>query len=160
MLDVEYWTAAALVRIRRAPRGVLSADLLDGLGAAVGYIGDRPIVLTGSGGVFAPDLDPAPEAASRLADVLSAFRAHASPVVAAINGDAIGAGYALASAARARVMSGGDICPVPGGSRFSVAAALAEGLVERACAPADLLGEALHLARSLDDRHPAVPVGG
>ncbi|HKS47533.1 MAG TPA: enoyl-CoA hydratase/isomerase family protein [Amycolatopsis sp.] len=150
MLDLEYRESAILVRIRAMPRQVLTAELLDGLTAAIAYIGpDRPIILTGAGSVFAPDLDPAPgpiraAASNRLSRVLNRIRSHRLPVVAAINGDAIGAGYKLAEAADIRIMSGGVIQPFSrSGMRYRAPAAVAAGLVEHRCEPAELVSLAM-----------------
>lgn len=154
MLDLEYkalgfHTEAIVVRIRAAP--VLTAELLEGLQAAIAYIGPaRPIVLTGAGGVFAPDLDPVSgpvrtAALNLMPHVLAAYRGHPRPVVAAINGDALGAGYLLASAADFRVMSGGVVQSV----RYHPAAALAAGLVDRCCTPGELIGTALREANRI-----------
>lgn len=152
MLDLEHRQEAAVVRIR-ASAGVLEPELLDGLAAAIIYIGpDRPIVLTGDGGVFAHDLDPAPgpartNALNRLPGVLAALRAHPLPVVAAINGDAIGAGYTLAEAADLRIMSGGVLQPMARHAmHLRPSAAAAAGLVEFHCSPGHLLDLALRLA--------------
>ncbi len=142
MLELNYRREAIVVRIQ-AP--TLDVELLDGLAAAIAYIGpERPIILTGVGDVFAPDLDPLPETRNRLSEVLGALRRHPLPVVAAINGDTIGAGYALAEAADVRIMAGGVI--QPSATRLDATAAVAAGLVELHCAPARLLGLALRLA--------------
>ncbi|GAB3698005.1 enoyl-CoA hydratase/isomerase family protein [Saccharopolyspora tripterygii] len=163
MLDLEHRSAAALVRLRSAARRTLTADVLDGLAEAIVYIGpQRPIVLTGAHRDFAPDLDPTagPErdaALKPLADVLDALRAHPLPVVAAINGDALGAGYALAEAADVRIMSAGTVRPSSWrGTGCRAAAALELGLVDRRCSRADLIRLALHEAGALR-RHPALP---
>ncbi|TNC21553.1 enoyl-CoA hydratase/isomerase family protein [Amycolatopsis alkalitolerans] len=166
MLDLEYKPGAILIRIRAGARDALTAELLDSLAAAVAYVGPgRPIVLTGAGGVFAPDVSPVPgpvRAAPlhRLPQVLAALRAHPLPVVAALNGDAVGAGYELARAADARIMSGGIIRPSSESAvRYCPAAAVAAGLVDRCCAPAELIDVALRqVGRSRligDDGHHA-----
>ncbi|WP_329047389.1 enoyl-CoA hydratase-related protein [Amycolatopsis sp. NBC_01488] len=153
MLDLDYRRDAIVVRIRTATPGVLDAAVLDGLAAAITYIGPgRPIILTGDGDVFAPDVDPAPgpartDAQNRLRNVVSALRSHPLPVVAAINGDAIGAGYALAEAAGVRIMSGGAVEPSSRRARrFPARAAVAAGLVELHCSPGHLIDLALRLA--------------
>ncbi|MFD4250115.1 enoyl-CoA hydratase-related protein [Amycolatopsis thermoflava] len=149
MLDLHYESGAVVVRLR-APRP-LSAELLDGLAAAITYIGPgHPIVLTGVDGVFAADVAPGGRAAlDRLPPVLEALRAHPLPVVAALNGDAIGAGYRLAAAADARIISGGVVQPAPPrGMRYGPLAAVAAGLAEVHCAPEDLIGTALRHARA------------
>ncbi|HET6499673.1 MAG TPA: enoyl-CoA hydratase/isomerase family protein [Amycolatopsis sp.] len=156
MLHLEYRTTAILVRIPAAPRRVLTAELLDNLTAAIAYIGPaQPIVLTGTGSVFLPDLDPvdgpARAAASvRLPRVLSALRTHPLPVIAAINGDAVGAGYILAEAADIRVMSAGAIQPSsPTAGRYHVPEALDAGLIEHRCEPENLIEFALKQADGL-----------
>lgn len=152
MLDLQHRNEAVVVRIRATPSGVLNAELLDGLAAAITYIGpDRSIVLTGEDGVFAPDLPvhgrARAEAVNRLPGVLGALRAHPCPVVAAINGDAIGAGFALAEAADARIMSGGVVeTSARRAAHFRPRAAMAAGLVELHCSPGHLLDLALRLA--------------
>lgn len=159
MLDLEYTADAIVVRIRAVPGGVLTAGLLDSLAAAVRYVGpDRAIVLTGAGDLFAPDLDPAPgllrtAAVHRLPLALAALRAHPLPIVAAINGDAVGAAYTLACAADVRIISGGVVQPLPQSTvRYHGPSAVAAGLVERCCAPADLLDVALRQICSLGPR--------
>jgi enoyl-CoA hydratase len=161
MLDLEYRTTAIVVRIRAASRGVLTAELLDSLAGAIAYIGPaHPVVLTGTRGVFAPDLDPVEgpartAASARLPRVLTALRTHPLPVVAALNGDAVGAGYTLAEAADIRVMSAGAIrlsSRTPG--RYRAEEALAIGLIEHRCGPEDLIGFALRTVEDL--RHGAV----
>lgn len=144
MLDLHYRRGVVVVRFRPDP------GLLDRLGAALAYIGSRrSIVLTGTGAVFAPDL--ATGEGAGLTEVLDALRAHPLPVVAAINGDAIGTGWALAEAADVRVMSGGVIQPDPAAAVcYRVRAALATGLVEYATTPANLLTDAMTLAGRLE----------
>ncbi|GHE89084.1 hypothetical protein GCM10017786_21410 [Amycolatopsis deserti] len=154
MLDLHYQSGAVVVRIRTAPRP-LDTELLDGLAAAITYIGPaHPIVLTGAHGVFAPDVAPTgvPARAAvleRLPLVLEALRSHPLPVVAALNGDAIGAGYRLAEAAGVRIISGGVVQPAPPrGVRYGPRAAVAAGLADVHCAPGDLIGAALEHVRA------------
>jgi enoyl-CoA hydratase len=148
MLDLHWRGNVVVVRFRAA--GVLDLEVLDGLSAALAYIGPgRPIVLTGTGTVFAPGADPAPGPAraavlARLPEVLGALRAHPMPVVAAINGDATGAGFSLAEAAGFRIMSGGVVHR--GATRYTAREAVAAGLVELHCSPARLLDLALRQA--------------
>lgn len=162
MLDLEHRGAAVVVRIRSAARRALTADVLDGLADALVYIGpSRALVLTGAHRDFAPDLDPAgpgrSAASTRLPGVLEALRAHPQPVVAAINGDAVGAGYALAEAADVRIMSAGTLRPSSWrGTGCRAAAALELGLVDHRCARADLIRLALHEASALQ-QHPVLP---
>ncbi|RSM72954.1 hypothetical protein DL991_32675 [Amycolatopsis sp. WAC 01375] len=153
MIDLEYRRETAVIRIRSTKSGVLDSELLDRLAAALAYIGpDRPIILTGDRDVFAPDLDPVAglartEGWKRLQCALNALRAHPCPIVAAINGDAIGAGYTLAEAADMRIMSGGIVRPsTRSGESFYAKAAAEAGLVELHCSPGNLLDLALRLA--------------
>lgn len=150
MLDLEHHDAAVVVRVRPAARRVLTAELLDSLVDAIAYIGPaRPVVITGSQGVFVPDLDPVAgpvraAASVRLPRALGALRAHPNPVVAALNGDAIGAGHTLAEAADIRVMSAGIVQPTSGSAGGHRAPeALALGLIEIACGRDELLDLAL-----------------
>lgn len=163
MLDLEYRNGTVVIRFRPAPRGILTAELLDSVAEAIAYVGGEfPLVLTGSGGVFAPDLDPREgparhAASSRLPRVLRALRTHPLPVVAAVNGDATGAGYLLARAADLRIMSGGLIRPTPNSVPYGVAAAAAAGLVEHRSEPRNLLDAALRRAGGL--RRTAIVTG-
>ncbi|WP_235875768.1 enoyl-CoA hydratase-related protein [Saccharopolyspora terrae] len=158
MLDLEHRDVAVLVRIRPADRRVLTAELLDSLTEALAYIGpDRAVVLTGARGVFAPDLDPVEgpsRDAARLAlpAALSALRAHPLPVVAALNGDAVGAGYALAAAADVRIMSTGTVQPASGFGPHRTPESFALGSVDFRCTAAELISLALHQVRALSRR--------
>ncbi|MEV4150942.1 enoyl-CoA hydratase-related protein [Amycolatopsis sp. NPDC049691] len=148
MLDLQYLQGIVVVRLRDP----LGRELLDRLGAALAYIGpERSIVLTGTGDVFARDL-PVEEnpPLARLAEVRDELLSHPRTVVAAINGDAVGAGWALAEAAHVRVMAGGVLRPSAARAvRYPVVAALAAGLVEYSSTPARLLDDALMLAGRL-----------
>lgn len=162
MLDLQYLRGTVVVRLRTLPRQTMDAVLLDRLSAALTYIGsDRSIVLTGIGDVFAPDLTADDDIVkakvlSRTHEVRRAIAAHPHPVVAAINGDAICAGWALAEAADVRIMSGGVIAPGPEHNvRYGVTAAWAAGLVEYTTAPANLLDHALALTGRLRPRAAA-----
>lgn len=158
MLDLEHRDVAVVVRIRPADRRVLTAELLDSLTEALAYIGpDRSVVLTGARGVFAPDLDPVEgpaRDAARLAlpEALSALRAHPLPLVAALNGDAVGAGYALAAAADVRIMSAGTVRTAPGLSPHRAPGAIGLGLVDFRCTAAELIPLALRQVRALSGR--------
>ncbi|GAB3375792.1 enoyl-CoA hydratase-related protein [Amycolatopsis echigonensis] len=127
---LEYRNGTVVVRFRAGETGQLVA--------ALAYAGRRPVVLTGIGRQFAPDLGAGP--------ALAAVREHPAPVVAAINGDAIGAGYALAEAADLRIMSGGVVHPSGWPQPLDAAAAVAAGLVDLHCPPARLLSLAVRLA--------------
>ncbi|GAB2960279.1 enoyl-CoA hydratase-related protein [Amycolatopsis acidiphila] len=140
MLDLSYDDRAIVVRMRPAP--ALTAGLLESLLAAIAYVGpERAVVLTGTGAVFAPDLEPTAEAQQYLPRALAALRAHPVAIVAAINGDAVGAGYALAQAADTRIISGGVIRFAA--RSYTPSAAVAAGLAERSCAPEELIELAL-----------------
>lgn len=158
MLDLEHRGVAVVVRIRPADRRVLTAGLLDSLTEALAYIGpDRAVVLTGARGVFAPDLDPVEgpardDARLALPEALSALRAHPLPVVAALNGDAVGAGYALAAAADVRIMSTGTVQPAPEFGPHRTSKALALGLVDFRCTAAELLSLALRQVQAFTGR--------
>lgn len=155
MLDLEYSRGVVVVRFHPVPQRSLDHCLLDRLTAALAYISpDNPIVLTGTGPVFAPDLDVEDSLTlGRLAVVRDAVLAHPRPVVAAINGDAVGAAWTLAEAADVRVMSGGVIQPAATPAvRYPVQAAVAAGLVEHSSTPAALLADALTLAGRLRSR--------
>ena len=89
-------------------RGALDHELLDALGQAVGGLDARCLVITGSGRVFSAgydlgDLDKEAfeESAERLVahpfnQAIDALEAYAYPVIAQINGHAIGGGFELA----------------------------------------------------------------
>lgn len=152
MLDLHYLRGVVVLRLQTPPRQPMDVAVLDRLGAALAYVGsDRSIVLTGTGGLFAPDV-PAGDLGktkvlSRVREVCLALAAHPLPVVAAVNGDAIGAGWDLAEAADVRIMSGGVV--QVRGVRYGVTAAWAAGLVEHTSAPANLLDHALALTDRL-----------
>ncbi|MEV6641482.1 enoyl-CoA hydratase-related protein [Amycolatopsis sp. NPDC051371] len=159
MLDLQYLHGIVVIRLRPTPQRLMDHELPDRLGAALAYIGpDRSIVLTGTGDVFAPDF-PAEDtlarsaAVRRLTEVRTGLLAHPRAVVAAVNGDADGAGWALAEAADVRVMSGGLVRPSRARSAgYPVTAAVAAGLVEYSSTPARLLDDALTLAGRLEPR--------
>ncbi|WP_037370752.1 enoyl-CoA hydratase-related protein [Amycolatopsis orientalis] len=129
---LEYRNGTVVVRFR--------AGETDHLAAALAYAGPRPVVLTGTAREFAPDLG------TGLRSALAAVRDHPAPVVAAVNGDAIGAGYELAEAADLRIMSGGVVHPAGWPHALGPAAAVAAGLVDLQCPPARLLSLAVRLA--------------
>lgn len=119
MLDIEERGGAVVVHMRQAPVNVLRAAMLKRLAAAVDFAGDsRAVVLTGYRSTFAVGTtasrtaDSAAEAADLLASQHQLLRAlvdRRGPVVAAINGDALDAGFALAAAADIRLMTRGTI---------------------------------------------------
>ncbi|MEV4601955.1 enoyl-CoA hydratase-related protein [Amycolatopsis sp. NPDC049253] len=172
MIDLEHDHGVAVVRMHENPCGSMVPETLDRITAALGYIGGSyAVVLTGGDDVFARGFAGA---ADRLERAVLAIANHPSPVVAAIGGDALGAGYALAAAADLRVMAQGRLglgaaAPVPpaveavlrhhagpvwrtvrsGERTFTPAAALVAGLVETCCAPTDLLHVAVERAARL-----------
>ncbi|WP_326836173.1 enoyl-CoA hydratase-related protein [Amycolatopsis rhabdoformis] len=179
MIDLEHDHGVAVVRIHENPDfemhcGTMVPETLDRITAALAYIGgSHAVVLTGGDDVFARGFAGG-GAADRLERAVLAIAHHPSPVVAALGGDALGAGYALAAAADLRVMSAGrlglgagaQVAPaveavlqrhagpvwrtVRSGERtFTPEAALVAGLVETCCAPADLLTVAVARAARL-----------
>ncbi|WP_336159805.1 enoyl-CoA hydratase/isomerase family protein [Amycolatopsis sp. VC5-11] len=142
MLELEYRNRTVVLRLRNGKTGLLDDSFPDTLAAALVYIGPRPVVLTGTGRWFAPDLG----AAQRPDTALAAVRRHPAPVVAALNGDAIGFGCALAEAADLRIMSAGVVHPAGWPQPVDAAAAAQAGLVDLLCSPARLLGLAVRLA--------------
>ncbi|MGW4485290.1 enoyl-CoA hydratase-related protein [Amycolatopsis sp. NPDC004368] len=178
MIDLEHDHGVAVVRIHEHPDfemhcGTMVPETLDRITAALAYIGgSHAVVLTGGDDVFARGF--AGGAADRLERAVLAIAQHPSPVVAALGGDALGAGYALAAAADSRVMSAGRLGlgagarvtpavtevlrrhagPVwrtvfTGERTFSPESALVAGLVETCCAPTDLLTVAVRRAARL-----------
>ncbi|UKD57009.1 enoyl-CoA hydratase-related protein [Amycolatopsis sp. FU40] len=129
---LEYRNGTVVVRFLAEETGHLAA--------ALAYAGPLPVVLTGTARQFAPDLG------AGLRSAAAAVRKHPAPVVAAVNGDAIGAGYALAEAADLRIMSGGVVHPAGWPRPLDAAAAAAAGLVDLQCPPARLLSLAVRLA--------------
>lgn len=104
-----------------SPPGALSRDLraalIDALATANAAPEVEAVVLTGTGGMFSAglnvvDYDAAPAAPS-LGDVTEAIEQSAKPVVAAIEGAALGAGLALALAAHVRVARQGARLAAP-----------------------------------------------
>ncbi len=148
---------------------------------------EHAIVITGAGKAFSAGVDLKRLHASPLAysddfvgamcASLTRLFAHPRPVVAAVNGHAIGAGALLAFACDVRVMSAGRMglpefavgVPVPpavleiaryvaghrlpglvaSGDLLDPGQALAFGLVEKVVEPAELMDEALSWARRL-----------
>jgi enoyl-CoA hydratase/carnithine racemase len=98
------------VCLDRPPRNFLTPDAMAGLAAALleADADDqvRAIVLTGSGEVFCAGLDiemiragaDPVEFARHLVELLRLFPAFGKPVLAAVNGDALAAGYAIVCA--------------------------------------------------------------
>jgi enoyl-CoA hydratase len=114
---------------RQERRNALNAEICDELRGHLERHADlRAVVLTGAGSAFCSGADLvtrfAPEGSSGASTdtfrpafelVLDAIVAHPAPVVAAINGPAIGAGMQLAVACDVRVASPGARLAIPGG---------------------------------------------
>jgi enoyl-CoA hydratase len=111
----------ALLRIERPPVNALDVELIEELSEAIGAeleAGASALVLTGSGRAFSAGIDtkavagatPAQLAASirSLNAMVSALYSAPVPVVAAINGHALGGGLVIALACDVRVASARD----------------------------------------------------
>jgi enoyl-CoA hydratase len=106
---------------REQRRNALNHELVEALSAAMtdaAESGARAIVLTGQGTVFSAgaDLSGPVYEQSFLAKLLAMLRVIENvpvPVIAALNGPALGAGLQLAMAADLRVMSPSAVCGIP-----------------------------------------------
>ncbi|SEP50856.1 enoyl-CoA hydratase-related protein [Amycolatopsis saalfeldensis] len=108
MIDLDHAHGVAVIRMHENRCGALDPSTLDRVVAALRYVGDSyAVVLTGWEDVFSRGW--AGGDANLLERAVLAVARHPTPVVAAIGGDTLGAGYALAAAADARVMSEGQL---------------------------------------------------
>ena len=106
---------------RPEKRNALNQEVMDQLGSAFSDAvdaGARAIVLTGRGGAFSAGADLSgpvydPGFLDNLVDVLKQIEATPVPVIAAINGAALGAGLQLTMAADLRVMAPGAVVGIP-----------------------------------------------
>jgi enoyl-CoA hydratase len=121
MVDLAWHERVAVITLeRREKRNALNTELCDRLREAVGSAldgGARALVLTGGGTCFCAgaDLDmvAAPEFHAAHAAVLRAVSEAPVPVIAAVNGPAIGAGTQLAIAADLRVAAPDAVFALP-----------------------------------------------
>jgi len=182
MLDLEDRDGVAVIHLRGHGHNQLDTALLRRLAAAMDFVGaSRPVVLTGHRATFAIGAEvasgPFDELLAAQDAALTAVAEHPAPVVAAVNGDVIDTGFALAAAADARLMEHGLIgtvfspraaaplsavarelvraafarCGAPmssGTLAFTAAEAEAAGFVERPRRPTYLLSEAVRHARA------------
>lgn len=109
MLDLEERDGVAVIHLHGQGHNRLDTALLRRLAAAVEFVGTRPVVLTGHRRTFAIGAEVAatPELLAAQDAALRAVIEHQAPVVAAVNGDALDAGFALAAAADMRLMERG-----------------------------------------------------
>lgn len=190
-------SVAVLTLNRPERKNALSGQLLDELLDTLRAPGEgvRAIVLTGAGDVFCAGGDLSPAADQGLlvqhrgrgvfAEALDALFHSPVPVVAAVNGDALGGGFGLAAAAHLIVADERAHFAAPElrlglfpwmigpvllrslprkvvmdlvltGRRLSAAEALGLGFVNRVAPPGDALEVALGLARQIASWSPAV----
>ncbi|MPY99171.1 MAG: hypothetical protein GEU97_14455 [Actinophytocola sp.] len=137
MLDLEERDGVAVIHLRGHGHNRLDTALLRRLAAAMEYIGPtRPVVLTGHRRTFAIGAESTAEPALLTAQdaALTAVAEHQGPVVAALNGDALDTGFALAAAADVRLMDGGLIGTVASPRGFAPLSAVGRELVRTAFA--------------------------
>ncbi len=106
---------------RQDKRNALNEDMVDGLGKAFADAvdaGARAIVVTGRGSVFSAGADLSgpvydPAFLEKLIATLREIESVPVPVIAALNGSALGAGLQLAMAADLRVMAPDALAGIP-----------------------------------------------
>jgi enoyl-CoA hydratase len=119
MIEASTHGDVAVLTFDHGPVNALDLELLTALPAALGDVGDAPVVLTGAGRCFSAGVDLkriADGGAAYVAEFLPALSTavlavfdHPRPVVAAVNGHALAGGCVLAAACDVRLMSGGTI---------------------------------------------------
>ncbi|GAA5231671.1 enoyl-CoA hydratase/isomerase family protein [Verticiella sediminum] len=128
-LDVRHDGHVAILTLNFAPVNALSRTLNDELTAALDRISETPdvraVVLTGAGKVFCAGADlkgrkdvirgpgDLPAHSRRTRECFHAIRECAKPVVAAINGPALGAGLAIAASADVLIASTQAVVGLP-----------------------------------------------
>lgn len=121
-------SVATIELAREAKRNALDHEMVDGLATAFDAAvddGARVIVLTGRGRVFSAGADLSGpvydrEFLDRLVALLSKIETTPVPVIAALNGAALGAGLQLSMAADLRVMAPDAVAGIPA-ARIGVA---------------------------------------
>jgi enoyl-CoA hydratase/carnithine racemase len=190
-------TVAVVTLVNPARKNALDPPMLDALVAALSSLAGeaRAVVLTGDGGIFSAGYDiralpeGAPPTANPLGAALSAVADGALPVVAALNGAAIGGGCELAATCDLRVAHAAVTLTMPpaklglvyspfGLRRFvslvglsrakelfltaapiSAERALAWGLVDRVVPAGEVLATALQLANDIAANAPLAVAG-
>lgn len=117
MIHTESESTVTVVTIDHGPMNMLDLETLTELRDAIAALPTVPVVLTGSAGVFSAGFDIAriiAEPTSYTAEMLATFEDLVTsivgldvPVVAALPGHAIGAGFIIAAACDARIVAGG-----------------------------------------------------
>lgn len=149
MLDIENRDGVAILHLRRLGANRLTVELLQRITAALRFVQRSDgVVLTGYRSTFAIDalVRPSDDLLVARHAAVQAIRTHPRPVVAAVNGDALGAGYDVAAAADLRLMTRGLIGTTRA-TALTVAEAAAIGMVHRPSTPGALLDEAIERAR-------------